>query len=512
MRPHCPPLIRVLGGLVCLALWLTAGCGLPLPPVSPPAPATTLPASTATSPAPSASPVPTLQAPADTPAPPSPLAPPPTATPVSMPALAPQYTLEADLDAHLHTALVTATVALNLPQTRELAFTVDALRHPGVFNLFSVTVNGLPATPFTSGVYLHVPVPAEAAPGARVTATLIYQLVLPALGTNPADVPGPLGWTPRQTNLGDWYPVLAVFTPEQGWNLPSPASVGEYHSAEPADYTVTLRVVRGMATPRVFGSGQPVACPAYCFSMQGARFAAYTLSDQMRSQSITTSAGVTVTAAYFIGHDAPGQAALEVARGALEGFSALYGAYPYATFTLVEGDFYDGMEYSGLSFVGESYYTAFDQTANNLLTAIAAHETAHQWWHSLVGNDPALEPWLDEALCTYSELLYLEAAHPEVVRNWWNWRIQAHAPGGAVNSPIYAFDSFRPYVNAVYLRGAQMLHFMRQALGEEAFQSFLRAYAQANAGRTAHGADFWRAYQAAGGDAEEVQALYFAKP
>ena len=35
-----------------------------------------------------------------------------------------------------------------------------------------------------------------------------------------------------------------------------------------------------------------------------------------------------------------------------------------------------------------------------------AHEVAHQWWYSLVGNDQIDEPWLDEALTQFTTALY----------------------------------------------------------------------------------------------------------
>jgi aminopeptidase N len=37
-----------------------------------------------------------------------------------------------------------------------------------------------------------------------------------------------------------------------------------------------------------------------------------------------------------------------------------------------------------------------------------AHEVAHRWWYGLVGNHSVYEPWLDEALATYSALIALE--------------------------------------------------------------------------------------------------------
>ena len=43
------------------------------------------------------------------------------------------------------------------------------------------------------------------------------------------------------------------------------------------------------------------------------------------------------------------------------------------------------------------------------------HETAHQWWFEQVANDQAQQPWLDESLATYSERIYYENIHPDLV-------------------------------------------------------------------------------------------------
>jgi hypothetical protein len=49
-----------------------------------------------------------------------------------------------------------------------------------------------------------------------------------------------------------------------------------------------------------------------------------------------------------------------------------------------------GMEYPELAFVTGD-------------PGLVAHEVAHQWWYSIVGNDQYREPWLDEAFASYSE-------------------------------------------------------------------------------------------------------------
>ena len=49
-----------------------------------------------------------------------------------------------------------------------------------------------------------------------------------------------------------------------------------------------------------------------------------------------------------------------------------------------------GMEYPELVFVTGD-------------PGLVAHEVAHQWWYSIVGNDQYREPWLDETFASYSE-------------------------------------------------------------------------------------------------------------
>ena len=54
---------------------------------------------------------------------------------------------------------------------------------------------------------------------------------------------------------------------------------------------------------------------------------------------------------------------------------------------------------------------------------VVAHEVAHQWWYSLVGNDQIDEPWLDEAFAQFTTALVLprsvwRSRHAEVMWTW----------------------------------------------------------------------------------------------
>jgi aminopeptidase N len=134
------------------------------------------------------------------------------------------------------------------------------------------------------------------------------------------------------------------------------------------------------------------------------------------------------------------------------------------------------MEYDGLYFLSNGFYNLYQDTPGEYLIAIAAHETAHQWFYGLVGNDQGNEPWLDEALCTYSEHLFYERYYPDVLDWWWAYRVNYYQPRGAVDGNIYNPEGYRAYRDAVYLNGAVFLNELRKIIGDDAFTAFLKAY------------------------------------
>jgi aminopeptidase N len=182
--------------------------------------------------------------------------------------------------------------------------------------------------------------------------------------------------------------------------------------------------------------------------------------------------------------------ALNIAILSLETYEHFYGPYPYQRLVVIEGDFPDGMEFSGLVFVGGEYFRRFEG-ATSYLTIITAHEVAHQWWYDQVGNDQAINPWLDEALATYSEYIFIQQNFPSLSDWWWEFRINRFSPEGFVDSTVYEFSSRRAYINAVYLRGVEMLDDLRNILGDDVFFDWLRQYVQTGYGKIMTPERFW---------------------
>ena len=88
----------------------------------------------------------------------------------------------------------------------------------------------------------------------------------------------------------------------------------------------------------------------------------------------------------------PAAVAAEV-RADLGSLSRRFGPYPWPDLhvAVMPGQSRLGIEYPTMIFLGTG-------TAGALTT----HEVAHQWFYSLVGNDQARDPVLDEGLATYA--------------------------------------------------------------------------------------------------------------
>jgi hypothetical protein len=366
----------------------------------------------------------------------------------------------------------------------------------GGFSLQSLSVDETPVNAYTlKGQRLEIIMPQPLAPGNTTKLSLTFSLILPQMPaySDPNDVrPQIYGYTSRQVNLVDWYPFVVPYIPGTGWILHNPWFYGEHLVYDAADFEVTVSFTDG-SNPVIAASGAEVPSgtdASHKFVLEAARTFALSFSTLYKVQSETVD-GVTVYSYYFPFYESAGETVLHVTSQALQAYAAHFGSYPYATMTAVQGDFNDGMEFSGFYFLSRDFYNLYDGTPKNYLTIIAAHETAHQWWFDLVADDQALEPWLDEALATYSERVYYEQTTPDLVPWWWNYRVDFYQPSGFLDTRIYDAGGYRLYTNAVYLNGARFLEALRQRLGDEAFFAFLQDYVAQYAHRRATAADFF---------------------
>ncbi|MEB2288166.1 MAG: M1 family metallopeptidase [Anaerolineae bacterium] len=417
------------------------------------------------------------------------------------------YTIDATLDWTTRSVRVTERVAFRNDTGQALDALVLAI--PGVIDLENFTLSRValgdepPLRDYVlRDAQIILPLPSPLGPGDTTQASLEFSLALQPIrqGYRHGHT-GYLGFSARQINLGLWFPQIPAYRQENGWVIHELWPIGESFVLRSADYAVTLRVENGPDGLRVAGPGtfsRPGA-QSWRFELCGGRDVSLSVSDQFNLLTTSTVNGISVEV-FTLGDSAGGSLeaaryALHTAADAIDLYETRFGPYPFARMAVVEGDFPDGMEFSGLVFVSETWFRTWGGTANDWLALITAHEVSHQWWYAAVGNDQNRDPYLDEALATYSELIFYEHYHPDLVDWWWGFRINNYTPAGYVDVPVTAFEGPRPYINAVYLQGARMLHEMRRTLGDDAFFAWLQRYVSEMHGAIARPGDFWRALE-----------------
>jgi hypothetical protein len=341
------------------------------------------------------------------------------------------------------------------------------------FNIQSVTVNGAEVKTYSLASHqLQVILPGPLMPGETATLGLTFALKLPQKSQEQI-----FGYSASQTNLVHWFPFVAPYDAGAGWLIHEPWAWGEHLVYDAADFEVNLKIANPDTGVIVAASAPAEPNGEWTrYRLQKARTFALSASPYFITQSGNVG-GIAITSYFFEGHEQAGSAALSEIGLAVNLFISLFGKPPYKSLSIVETYFLDGMEFDGLIYLSRNFYDAYDGTSQNNLTTIGVHETAHQWWFGMVGSDQALEPWLDEALATYSERLFYENTYPGLVSWWWNYRVRYYEPVGYIDTSIYNGGRFRTYTNQVYLVGAYFLEALRQRIGDEAFFAFLRDYA-----------------------------------
>jgi aminopeptidase N len=204
------------------------------------------------------------------------------------------------------------------------------------------------------------------------------------------------------------------------------------------------------------------------------------------------------------GHDTGGEAALSITADSLHVFNERYGAYPYTELDVVDAPMRNalGVEYPGIFLIASGLYEEPDQPSFAVATA---HEVAHQWWYGVVGNDVFEEPWLDEALTTYSSSLYYQevvgpGAYLGLV-DYWQGRYDRLIQDGG-DEPIaedlsYFENATNPssYGGVVYTKGALFFKALRDEIGDEAFFSALQGYYQEHKYQIARGDDLLDSFE-----------------
>jgi hypothetical protein len=316
---------------------------------------------------------------------------------------------------------------------------------------------------------------------------------------------------PRDTNfrcrgvmlLGSAYPVLAARNGDD-WFRKVEVSIGDTAMTEVGDYEVTV------AAPRNVSVYAPVAGLE---ELSSTKFVADNLRDfaivagrELRSEQRTVG-DVTIRTIFNPEHEVAARRVLNIAADAVRTYVKHLGPLPMKTVSLVGAPLVATLgsaEFAGLSVIAGAFYLDFDSpTMRNMPDVIreqqasvedslewtVAHVVAHQWWGVAVGNDPAREPILDEALANWSALLYYREAHgdaqaaialDEQLRGVYRLYRTFGGEDMEANRAAREYRNSFQYAAIVTSKGALLFEALRKLLGDEKFFAALSGYYRTN--------------------------------
>lgn len=241
------------------------------------------------------------------------------------------------------------------------------------------------------------------------------------------------------------------------------------------------------------------------------------VTGELHKKTATTSSGVEVNIWATVAQKPESlDFALDIATRSIEFFNTYFGTpYPLPKSDHIAlPDFSSGamenwglITYREMALLADPAITGI--SSKQYIATVIAHELSHQWFGNLVTMKWWNNLWLNESFASLMEYVALDALHPEW--NVWldfssNENISAlrrdsidgvQAVQVEVNHPDEIGTLFDGAI--VYAKGARLLRMLQHYIGNEAFQTGLKAYFAKHAYGNTEGDDLWQALSEASG-------------
>jgi len=167
-----------------------------------------------------------------------------------------------------------------------------------------------------------------------------------------------------------------------------------------------------------------------------------------------------------------GVTALEMVIAMLEFYSSYIGYYPFFSdkYSMSEVPFKEAaaMENQTATTMGD--FVMDDEE-------VIAHELAHQWWGDALTPQSFVDIWLNEGFATYFDALFTEHKYGEEaflkrMDDFYNYIVS----DGSLAYPIYNPPPQYLFGRAVYMKGAWILHMLRNVVSDQIFKKITQQY------------------------------------
>jgi aminopeptidase N len=300
---------------------------------------------------------------------------------------------------------------------------------------------------------------------------------------------GVLAYAEDVLTLAHAYPMIAVYD-DEGWNAEIPPQSGDVTYADAAFFLVKVTAPKDLT---LVASGQTISSSeseqVQMLSVASGPARDFFLVASPAYEKITDTFGEVTVNTYAPENFQKGsEMALAVAARAIGVFSERYALYPYRELDIVATPTLAlGIEYPGMIAITSRIYD-FDQNlgstpASDYMEATVAHEVGHQWFYNLVGNDQLDDPWLDEALTQFVTLQYYADEYGPQGAQGFRYSLEGRwysVPGGAdipIGLPVSEYSG-QEYSGIVYGRGPLFFVELREEMGAEAFDAFIKEYTE----------------------------------
>jgi hypothetical protein len=339
--------------------------------------------------------------------------------------------------------------------------------------LGSVAVNGIEIQPALEhdGLAARLALAAPLEPGASLEIAAEFRIeALPGIDSEA----GRFGLTRGALLAPTFYPLVPRIVGGDWQTIPAPRG-GDTTNSDTALYVWRVTAPVGHAvvgTGTVVDSTQSGGTQTLTLVSGPMRDLALVVGPLEHSQRAVD--GITLNAYVLADHAEYADDMLDYAEDQIATLQEKVGPYPFNELDLVDAPgAFGGIEYPGAVFIGVVDGGDFFEIAT-------VHEVGHQWFYSLIGDDQLLEPWLDEAAATYTEVLYTENVKGEraaqrLLDFFWDDLGFISQPEQPIGRPVSEY-TFGAYGTIVYSKGALFFDALRRELGDETFFEFLRGY------------------------------------
>ena len=247
-----------------------------------------------------------------------------------------------------------------------------------------------------------------------------------------------------------------------------------------ADYDAELTLPEGYAlasTGVARETGRADGRATWHIEAENVRELALCFGRRYRAFERKTDSGVTVRVLTNV--RGAGARALDAAVRAIGQCEAWFGPFPVSEFEIAQSDYPLGaLDFPGLVWLPEALLGAGKRTEMTQALRVCV---ARQYFGLSAYVEPSADAWLSDSVSAYVGYLLLEAAEGheaflKAVNRDWVSALQLTIPGGLnVTSDAALFDQ-KQYDIVVKIRGAAVLHELREAMGLEALLDGLERF------------------------------------